>query len=59
MTRTIIFCKVLEIDPKLCGGVGKEGCLAKIKKWFYYGFTKQNYLSIRKLANVGQKLPID
>ena len=57
MKNTIIFRKVLEIDPKLCGGVGKEGYLAKLKKWFYYWFTKQNYLSIRKLAIVGQKLP--
>ena len=40
MTCAIIFCKVLEIDPKFCGGVGKEGYLAKLKKCFYYGFTE-------------------
>ena len=52
----MIFCKVLEIDPELCGGFGKEGYLEKLKKWFYYGFTKRKYLSIWKLASVGQKL---
>ena len=42
---------------KLCGGVGKEGYLENLNKWFYYGFKKRNYLSIRKLSSVGQKPP--
>ena len=57
VTRTIIFRKALEIDPTFCAGVGKEGYLRRMKKWFYYHFTKHNYLSICKLASVGQKLP--
>ena len=52
-----MFCWVLDIDQKFCGGVDKEGYLEKLKKWFYYGFKKRNYLSIRKLASVGKKIP--
>ena len=59
MTRTILFHKVLDIDTKFYGKVVKEGYLEKLKKWFYYGFPKRNYPSIKILSIVGKKIPKD
>ena len=57
VSRTMIFRKVLEIDPKFKGGVESDGYLARLKKWFYYGFKIRNGLSNRKICGAGQKLP--
>ena len=38
VSHTMIFQKVLDIDPKFKGGVHSDGYLAWLKKWFYYGF---------------------
>ena len=53
----MVSCKVLEIDPKFCGGVTSEGYLERLKTWFYYGLKVRFDLSNRKIAGAGQKLP--
>lgn len=57
VSRTMIFRRVLEIDPKFKGGVSSDGHLSRMKKWFYYGFKVRNGLSNRKICGAGQKLP--
>ena len=59
ITRTMIFRKVMEIDPNFCGGVNDPELLNKLKRWFYYGAKLRCNLSVRKIASVGQKLPTD
>ena len=34
-----------------------SGHLVRLMKWFYYGFKRRYYLSNRKIASIGQKLP--
>ena len=53
----MIFRKVLDIDPKFKGGVHSDGYLARLKKWFYYGFKVCHGLSNSKMCGTGQKLP--
>ena len=50
VTRSIIFRKAMEVDPRFLGGTGSEGHMEKLKCWFYYRF---------KISSVGQKLPKD
>ena len=57
MSRTMIFRKVLDIDPLFCGGVKANGYLGRLKKWFYYGYIKRQELLSRKISSAGQKLP--
>ena len=57
VSRTMIFRKVLDIDPKFKGGVTSDGYLTRLKKWFYYGFKVRHDLSNRKICGAGQKLP--
>ena len=59
VTSTMIFRKVVELDPNFLGGVESDKFMIKLKKWFYYGFIKRANLSVRKLASVGQKLPVN
>ena len=58
VSRTMIFRKVLDIDPKFKGGVNSDGHLNQLKKWFYYGFKVCHGLSNRKSCGAGQKLPV-
>ena len=57
VSRTMIFRQALVIDPSFKGGPKSTNFIERMKKWFYYGFAKRSYLSVRKLASVGQKLP--
>lgn len=57
VSRTMIFRKVLDLDPKFCGGVESDGHLDRLKKWFYYGLKVRQNLSNRKISGAGQKLP--
>jgi len=57
VSRTMVFRKVLENDPKFCGGVKSDGYLDRMKTWFYYGLKIRFDLSNRKIAGAGQKLP--
>ena len=57
VSRTMIFRKVLDIDPKFCGGVNSDRYLERMKKWFYYGLIKRRDLSNRKISGAGQNLP--
>ena len=57
VSRTMIFRKVLDIDPKFKGGVPSDGYLARRKKWCYYGYKICPDLSHRKICGAGQKLP--
>ena len=57
VSRTSIFRKVLDIDPKFCGGVKEDGYLGRMKKLFYYGFVKSFDLSNHKMSGAGQKFP--
>ena len=59
VTRTMIFRKVLDIDPKFKGGVKEDGYFDRLKKWFYYGFKVRHSLSVRKISGAGQKLPLN
>ena len=55
----MIFCKVMELNPKFLGGAKSDGFMTGMKKWFYYGFANRVYLSVWKIAGAGQKLPPD
>ena len=57
VTRNIIFWKELDLDPNLLGGMGSDNHMEKLKKRVYYGLKRQEKLSIRNIASVGQKLP--
>ncbi len=57
VSRTMIFRKVMELDPKYNGGPKAEGFMEKMKKWFYKGFKVRAGLSVRKIAGAGQKIP--
>ena len=56
---TMIFRKVLEIDPKFKGGVESEGHMSHLRKWFYYGFKVRHELSNRNICGARQKLPVN
>ena len=57
VSRTTVFRKVLDIDPKFCGGVKLDGYLERMKQWFYYSLVKRFDLSNCKISGAGQKLP--
>ena len=59
VSRTMIFRKVMDINPLFCGGIKSDGHLDRLKKWFYYGLKVRQTLSNRKIAGAGQKLPGD
>ena len=59
LTRTMIFRKVLELNPDFLGGVKSKGYFVKMKKWFYGGFKIRYNYSLRKISGAGQKLPGD
>ena len=57
--RTIIFRHVREINPAFLGEFHSASHFIKLRKWFYYDFTRRHNLSIRKLSGVWQNLPLD
>lgn len=59
VSRTMIFRQALLLDPSFKGGPKSEGFIERMKNWFYYGFKVRANLSVRKLASVGQKLPLE
>ena len=64
VSRSIIFHTVLYIDPtlKVSGvpsGKGSAGQLARLQKWFCFGFKRYYNLSNWNISSVLQKLPIN
>ena len=64
VSRVVVFRLVLDIDPmfKVSGGPGGKGSAGhwyRLQTWFYFGFNRRYNLSNRKLASIGQKLPVD
>ena len=59
VTRALIFCHVMEIDPAFFDGVHSENHFIRLKKWLFYGFTRRHILSILNLASVGKNLSLD
>ena len=57
VSQTMIFRKVLDIDPKFCRGVNSDRYLERMRKWFYYSLIKRHNLSNRKISGAGQNLP--
>jgi len=63
VSRVVVFRLVLDIDPMFKvsvgpGGKGTSGHWYRLQIWFYFGFKRRYSLSNRKLASVGQKLPL-
>ena len=59
VTRTLIFCHMMEIDPAFLGGFHSTSYFIRLNKWLYYGFTRRQNLSICNLDSVDHKLPLD
>ena len=50
---TLIFCRVMNIEPALLDGVHSANHIIREKKLFYYGFTRRHNLSICNISSVG------
>ena len=59
VTRAIMFCQAMVINPGFLVGLGLQGHIAKLKNWLCYGFKKRFKHSKQKISSCGQKLPND
>ena len=57
--RMLIFRRMMEINPAFLDGVHSANHFIRMKKWFYYVFTRSHNLFVCKLSSVGQKFPLD